>query len=265
VVAWQHTYTFEAGVNTMRTIQILLGVIAIMLLTQAVSIQSQPESIYAGTVETEYLFASKGIALYSEESGLGGFMSFQEDGGVMLKIGLNDSQISMKVGSDGTPTLFISRPDNNNESIFLTVQESGAGITVGGLKGSNRINITTIGETDGAQVSVESTQKSGELDLTGFRVASATNASDELVEMFITEEGGQLLTWNEGAVTGFVPFPVGAATAAKPTTWGQIKKNPSVAMPSNRVAKRAFSNVDMDALRREHEAAINKAESNLQR
>ena len=249
----------------MRTIQILLGIIAIMLLTQAVSIQSQPETIYAGTVDAEWVWASKGIGLYSEESGLGGYMSFQDNGDVVLKIGLNDSQISMRVKTDGTPTLFISRPDNDSESIFMAVQERGAGITVGGLKGTDRINITTIGDTDGAQVSVESTQKSGESDLTGFRVASAANASDELVEMFITEEGGQLLTWNDGAVTGVVPFPVGAATARKPTTWGQIKKNSSVAIPINRVAKRAFSNVDMDALRREHEDAINKAEANLNR
>lgn len=249
----------------MRTIQILLGIIAIMLLTQAVSIQSQPETIYAGTVDAEWIWASKGIALYSEENILGGYMSFQNNGDVVLKIGLNDSQISMRVTTDGTPTLSISRPDNNDESIFVSVQESGAGIVVGGLKGSNRIVVTTIGDSDAAQVSVESNQRSGESDLTGFRVASATNASDELVEMYITEEGGKLLTWNDGLITGFVPFPVGAATAGKPTTWGQIKKNPSVAIPSNRVAKRAFSNVDMDALRREHEDAINKAESNLNR
>ena len=70
----------------MRTIQILLGIIAIMLLTQAVSIQSQPETIYAGTVDAESVWATKRIGLWSEEHGLGGLMAFGDNGGVVLQM-----------------------------------------------------------------------------------------------------------------------------------------------------------------------------------
>jgi hypothetical protein len=247
----------------MKRIQALLGLIAIILLMQSVV----PTDSQLDLVTANRILANEAIAVISPDGVIGGFLALQTSGDAVLQVGSNEAaNISMRVSADGTPTLLMSRPGNGGEEIFISVRESGAAITVGGAQGADRVLITTIGNTPGAQVSIESNQISSNDALTGFRVASAANPENESVEMYITEDGGQLLTWNDGNLTGFLPFPINDnATAGKPTTWGQIKNNPSAATTSNWAAKRASPSVDFDAMRQEHKDAVSRAAVSIQR